>query len=498
MRLSELLQKIEYIGSFSDREIESVVCDSRKADEDSLLVCVRGFAADGHSFAKSAYERGCRAFVCEYRPSGLPDDASVLIVESSRRALALLSCAIYSDPSHELTVIGITGTKGKTTTALIIKQALDASGIPCGYIGSNGIEWGDYLHSTVNTTPESDILQKYMRKMADDGMRALVLEVSSQALSLHRTCGTKFDIAIFTNFSPDHIGAGEHASVKEYFDAKKSFFDTFEGSAVIANDDDIATEDMLSGCKARRVLCSTTRQSTEIFASGIKPCADGSRLGVRFDCTCGGESCEVKLGMPGEFNVHNALSAIATLHELGVPTEKAAEVMQKINVRGRFETIPSPTGACFVIDYAHNGVSLTSALTALRPYTKGRLICLFGSVGGRTQIRRAQMGQAASALADLSILTSDNPDFEDPEKIIDDIAFWYDDPESYVRIADRQQAIRYAFDIAHSGDVVLLAGKGHERYQTTCGVNEYFSERETLLDCINEYNLTTQCPKIYK
>lgn len=498
MRLSELLQKIEYTGSFSEREIENVVCDSRKANGSSLLVCVRGFAADGHTFAKSAYERGCRAFVCEYRPCDLPDDASVMIVESSRKALALLSCALHSDPSHELVVIGITGTKGKTTTALIIKQALDASGIPCGYIGSNGIEWGDNFHSTVNTTPESDILQKYMRRMADDGMRALVLEVSSQALSLHRICGTKFDIGIFTNFSPDHIGAGEHASVEEYFNAKKSFFDTLDGSAVIANADDAATVDMLSGCKVRRVLCSTVRKDAELFADGIEPYAESSGLGVRFDCTCGGEICEIRLGMPGEFNVHNALSALATLHEFGVSTKKAAEAMQKISVRGRFETVPSPTGACFVIDYAHNGVSLTSALTALRPYAKGRLICLFGSVGGRTQIRRAQMGQAASALADLSILTSDNPDFEDPERIIDDIAFWYEDPKSYVRIADRQQAIRYAFSIARSGDVVLLAGKGHERYQTICGVNEYFSERETLLDCINEYNLTAQYPKIYK
>lgn len=483
MLLSELLCRIEYSGNFTEREIGSIFCDSRLCSSDSVFVCIRGFAADGHLFARSAYDRGCRAFICEYAPPSLPDDADVLTVPSSREALALLSCAFYRDPSRELFVIGITGTKGKTTSALIIKQLLDGSGIPCGYIGSNGIEWGEELHSTANTTPESCILQKYLRLMADSGMRAVVIEVSSQALALSRVLGVEFDLGVFTNFSPDHIGPGEHSDVDEYFRAKKSFFDGFSGSAVIANADDARTSEMLSGCSARYVTFSVGGLA-DYSAHGIEQYRDGSGLGVRFVCESGGAGIPVSLGLPGAFNVHNALAAIAVLGEMGISVSRSGGLLSSVRVEGRFEVIGAPSGACFVIDYAHNGVSLTSVLEVLRSYSPRRLICLFGSVGGRTQIRRVQMGMAAARLADLSILTSDNPDFEDPCAIIDDIARCFGDSEGYTCIPDRAEAIRYAFDIAREGDIVLLAGKGHERYQVVCGVNEYFCEREIVLDCI--------------
>lgn len=483
MLLSRLLSKIKYTGSFRDRNIGNVFCDSRLCSSDSLFVCIKGFSNDGHEYARAAYENGCRAFVGERIPDGLPDDCDFLLVNDSRVALAQLSCAFFGDPSNELTVIGITGTKGKTTTALMIKQVLDALGVPCGYIGSNGIEWGDEFYNSVNTTPESTILQKYLRKMVDSGMRAVVIEVSSQALSLNRVLGTSFDIGVFTNFSPDHIGPGEHASIEDYFSAKKSFFDSFCKSVVIANADDPKTPDMLADCEARRVLCSVGSQG-DICADSVGLYRDDTGLGMRFLCRRGERTVPVTLGMPGEFNIHNAIAAIAVLEELGISLERAAEVLPRVKIAGRFEVITSPRGACFVIDYAHNGVSLASVLKALRAYSPNRLICLFGSVGGRTQIRRVQMGRVAAELADLSILTSDNPDFENPERIIDDIAFCYTDPSSYVRIADRAAAIRYAYETAREGDIVLLAGKGHERYQTVCGIKKYFSETDVLFGCI--------------
>ena len=219
MLLSTLLEKIEYFGSFVDCEVDHITNDSREARSTSVFVCIKGFSTDGHFFAQRAYDNGCRVFVCEYQPNNLSPDATVIVVQDSRKALALISCALYGNPSSELTVIGITGTKGKTTTALMIKQLLDKVGMPSGYIGSNGILFGNTKIEAVNTTPESYKLHYYMKQMLDCGMRAVVLEVSSQALKLNRVLGIDFDITVFSNLSPDHIGPGEHEIFKEYFDA---------------------------------------------------------------------------------------------------------------------------------------------------------------------------------------------------------------------------------------------------------------------------------------
>ncbi len=484
MLLSALLKKIEYTEEFLDQEINHITNDSREVKLGSIFVCIKGFATDGHIFATKAYNNGCRVFVCEHHPKLLPEDATVIITKDTRRALALLSSALYGEPSNDLIVIGITGTKGKTTTALMIKQLLDKANMPAGYIGSNGIIYGSTKIDATNTTPESYKLQYYMRKMLDSGMKAVVMEVSSQALKLNRVLGIKFDITLFSNLSPDHIGPGEHESFEEYFSCKKTLFDNYESKVTIANADDEYSPKILADCKHEKIFYSIDAPS-DVRATSISLCRSNEILGMAFDCHINGKKIPCALSIPGEFNVHNALATLSVANALHIDMDFAANTLSKMSIDGRFETLVSPNGACFVIDYAHNGLSLKSALCALSKYNPNRLICLFGSVGCRTQVRRAQMGTVASEYADFSILTSDNPNTENPQAIIDEIAARYPSPDSYISIPDRKEAIEYAFNIAKDGDIVLLAGKGHEKYQLINGKNEYFCEREILENCIN-------------
>lgn len=483
MLFSDLLSKIKYEGSFIDREVSHVTNNSSEADGGSVFVCIKGFTTDGHLFAPYAYARGCRCFVSSEPLTSLPSDASCVTVEDTREALARLSCAIWNDPSHELSVIGITGTKGKTTSALMIMQTLEKAGIPTGYIGSNGIIYGGNKLESPNTTPESCKLQYYLRKMADSGIRAVAMEVSSQALELKRTLGVRFSACIFTNLSPDHIGRGEHPDFESYFQAKKRLFSEYECKTVIANADDPHTKRILEDCRCERIFYSISSPS-DLVANDIRLYRTDSMLGISFSYPSDEKNVFCTLPIPGDFNVYNALSTIAAVKLFGLKDDQISDFLSQVSIDGRFETLVTPSSACFVIDYAHNGLSLSAVLDALRKYEPRRLICLFGSVGCRTQIRRFQMGDAAAKLADLSILTSDNPDTEDPLAIINDIASQFKSKDSYVTIPDRREAIEYAYSIAKGGDIVLLAGKGHEKYQYISGKRIYFCEREIIEDCI--------------
>lgn len=483
MLLSKLISKIEYTGTPSEREIDLVTCNSSQAREGALFVCIKGFVSDGHDFAVGAYRQGCRDFVTEHKIDGLPDDANIIIVKNSRVALALASAEFFGEPSKEMTVIGITGTKGKTTTALMIKHVLDAVGIPTGYIGSNGIMYGPCKIESTNTTPESNIIQKYMRSMADIGIKCVVIEVSSQALSLNRVVGVDFDICIFTNFSPDHIGENEHPNLEAYFNAKRKLFEDFSPRLVCVNADDDMSSRMIENCRSEKITYSV-RNESDIKAYNISLCRTASVLGTAFSFSDGKKEYDCILPVPGEFNIYNALAAISVSERMGVEKSDMVKALADIKIDGRFEVYPTEKGASFVIDYAHNGASLAAVLLALRQYEPRKLICLFGSVGGRTRIRRSEMGSAAAKYADLSILTADNPDFESVDSIIDDIAKQFEDSSKYVRIPDRREAVKYAYSIAEKGDIVLLAGKGHEKYQLVGGKKEYFCESEILRDCV--------------
>ncbi len=486
MILSRLLKAIDYTeiinrsGADADSiDILSLCCDSRKVSSDSMFVCISGSVNDGHDHAWGAYGRMCRVFVIEHSVK-LPEDAFAIVVKDSRVALAQLSAAFYGYPARELTVIGVTGTKGKTTSSIMIYNVLNTRGVPTGYIGSNGIYFGDYTFSTINTTPESIDLHHYMRKMVNSGITTLVMEVSSQALMLSRVHGIKFHTCVFTNLSPDHIGEHEHADFDDYKACKHSLFTDYGAEYIVYNADDEHADSVISGNRCRKASVSLFK-AADYRASTINYFRSSGCVGVSFFCEHDGQTIPTSVPFPGEFSVYNALTAMAVCGELGISASNVSSTLKDIRVKGRFETYELPNGATAVIDYAHNGVSLKAALVALRMYNPKRLICLFGSVGGRTKIRRAELGLVASRDADFCILTSDNPDFEPPSIIISDIAAYFTPGTCpYVAIPDRRKAIEYALENSEEGDIILLAGKGHETYQMIRGVREDFSEVEII------------------
>ncbi len=477
MLLSALLSKakIEYRGA--DCEITSVICDSRQAVEGTLFVCITGFSSDGHKYARDAYEQGCRAFVVE-KEVALPDDAVVVMQENTRVSLALISAAYYGFPASKLKVVGITGTKGKTTTALMLASVANKSGISAGYIGSNGIDFAKKHYETQNTTPESIELHRYLSEMVKEDVKVVFVEVSSQALYLDRVCGIDFFATVFTNLAPDHIGGSEHPTFEHYRDSKKKLFSEYSSKYVIYNAEEKASAYMTDGCKAP--LCSFGIAKGDFYATDIEPFMGNGVLGVEFTAHATSQKEKVRLPMPGRFSVANAMCTIAVAYRLGIPLESVAGALESTFVGGRFEVVKTPLDAVFVIDYAHNGLSLNSALETLRAYSPSRLWCVVGSVGGRTKGRRAELGEVASRLADIVVLTADNPDYEDTTEICKEMqaAFVRDIPCEI--IPDRADAIEYVISGAKKGDIVLLAGKGHERYQLVRGGKEPFSERKII------------------
>ena len=488
MKLKDILSVVNYTEIInrsgidaSRAEIKTVSSYSNNVTEDSVFVCIKGSMVDGHEYAHSAYSRGCRIFVTQ-RSIDLPDDSFIIIVKDSRIALALLSAAFFDHPASKMTLIGITGTKGKTTSSLLIYNILKSNGISAGYIGSNGIAYNDVWEETLNTTPESYFLHEHLKTMYDAGVTTVVMEVSSQALKMARVHGIKFDIGVFTNLSPDHIGEFEHPDFNDYKECKHSFFTDYGVEYIVYNADDEYSAEMTSGSRAERVgISGKGDKSAAYSADGIYYYRTASKIAVNFRCKEANDGYEVDLSFPGDFSVYNALTAIAVCKRLGLKTEQIVESMRNVRIEGRFEAYALPNGATVVIDYAHNGVSLKAALTALREYSPSRLICLFGSVGGRTKMRRAELGLVASRDADFCILTSDNPDNEPPAAIIAEIASYFTTGSCpYVAITDRKEAIEYALSMSEHGDIILLAGKGHESYQLICGKREKFSESEII------------------
>ena len=460
-------------------EITSVEYDSRRAGEGSLFCCLIGAKTDGHRYAASAYEKGCRAFLVS-RPAGLPIDAVQILVADTRSAMASVCWHFYGDPAETLKLIGVTGTKGKTTTALLIDAILNAAGRKCGYIGSNGVRIAGKefrLDRTTPTTPEARELAVCFDAMVRAGCSYCVMEVSSQALKMHRVAGLRFRAAAFTNLSPAHIGEGEHPDFADYKACKTRLFTEYSAEVIAANADDPAWREITGGKPA--FTCSLTDPAADFTARDLVNLRTETTLGVSFECRTPVGITHVRLRSPGSFSVRNALLAMAVCAAEGVSPDAMAATLATVYPEGRFEIVEGIPGRTFVIDYAHNGASLSAALGVLREYRPERLICLFGTVGGRTQIRRRELAEAASA-ADFCILTTDNPDFEDPDAIIDDIAAYMTVP--YVRITDREQAIRTAVRDSREGDVILFAGKGHEKYQFVRGKEVPFCEADIIRD----------------
>ena len=488
MKLKKLLSKAGYQAIQNpdiNYSIRHICCDSRLAQSDSIFVCIKGSLTDGHLYAGSAYMRGCRAFVAEHAID-VPSDASVIIVDNSRRALAVLSDILYLHPSEKVKVIGITGTKGKTSVAMMIYEVLNKCGIPTGYIGTNGIHYAQTHQISVNSTPESCNLQYHLYFMAKQNIKYLILEVSSQALYHERVYGIEFDTCVFTNLTPDHIGEHEHPSFEHYKSCKASLFSEYKLKRAIVNADDPHTPDIVHKCN---VECDTF--GTSVFshhkASNISLLKTQNSFGVTFEYTSDDFTSTIHLNTPGDFSVQNALATIAVCRNIIPNISDIISVLSKYSVPGRFEVVHALPYATTIIDYAHNGISLRAVLETLRKYNPNRLICLFGSVGGRTQMRRAELGKVASSLCDFCIITADNPDREDPAKINLEIANSFDKNAcDYICISDRKEAIIYAVKMLRQGDILLLAGKGHENFQYIRGEKIPFCERDILLEAAKD------------
>jgi len=481
MLLSRVLADFPYESVFpvGETDITDIVYDSRREDvAGCLFVCLVGARLDGHDYAASVYERGCRAFLVERR-LGLPADALQIVVPDTREALALASAAFFEYPARSLAVIGITGTKGKTTVGELTRAVLSAGGINTAYIGTTGILINGERTPTKNTTPESYELHKAFRKMVEAGVAAVVMEVSSQAVYMNRIAGIHFHIGVFTNLSRDHIGGVEHPTFEHYMECKSLLFRQCRYG--IFNSDDFHYTDMI---KHARSINSTYgiegERAHDITGKPLGIWKSENALGERFICRSALGETEFCLKMPGRFNIYNALAAIAVAERMQIPRDVIGKVLAEASVRGRFEIVEALPRAVTIIDYAHNRVSMESALKTLRSYSPRRLVVLFGSIGERAKERRAELGQAVSELADFGIITSDNPGTESPDAIIAEIEASMTGACPYVSFADRREAVRYAIENARDGDCILFAGKGHETYQIINGEYVHYDEREEI------------------
>ncbi len=465
------------LSVFRDGNVTALTYDSRTAAADTAFVCLSGARVDGHDFAVLAYDSGCRIFFAEHSLA-LPADAVVIGFSDTRAALPHLSDAFFSHPQRELTIIGVTGTKGKSIVANLIGTVLNACGRKTGVIGTIGITYNGQWFPTVNSTPESYILHKTFREMADAGVRYVVMEVSSQALFQHRVDGIIYDTAIFTNLSKDHIGEGEHPTFAHYKASKMRLFSQC-GFAVL-NADDAAFPEFRAACTAPFVTYGL--EEADYTIRDITPWGTETCMGIGYTLCCAEEQHPISLRIPGIFNAANASAAIAVLRHLGLSYDEILPPLARATVPGRVEILDVLPFCTVMIDYAHNGLSMTNLLSTVRAYHPRRIICLYGSVGGRTRGRRQELGTITADMADYCIITTDNPDFEPPEQIIAEIAQYYtQDSCPHVEIVDRREAILYALHMAKPGDVLLFCGKGHETYQIINGIHVPFSEKEIII-----------------
>lgn len=484
MKLREILKDIEYsCNGFADAEVTDIAYDSRKAGEGIAFVCLKGAFADGHRYAMSAYEKGSRVFVCSDKIE-VGEGSVVITVEDTRAALAVMSCNFFRHPSREMKIIGITGTKGKTTVAHIVKAVLEKGGIMTGIIGTVGARFGDTVLPTVNTTPESYELQKMFRQMADGGCRAVAIEVSSLGLKAHRTDGIEFAVGVFTNLYPDHIGTNEHESYEEYAYWKTQLFPMCRTSVI--NSDDPFSPAVRQCCRGEVITYGSSEGADYRLTSSEKIKFNG-KLGMDFTCEAKGEKQHYKISLPGDVNASNALVALAVADLFGIDNKGKTEGLSDVFVKGRGEMLSLDSDFTVIIDYAHNGVSLKSIIETARAYEHNRIITLFGSVGGRTECRREELGTASGRLSDLSIITSDDPNYEDPRKICEEIAeYCKAQGGEYIIIPDRAEAIEYAIVNAEKGDIIILAGKGHEQTMKICGESIPFDEKDEVFKAMKK------------
>ena len=480
MKLLELLKDIPVLESnvSMDLEISHVAYDSRKVERGGLFVAVTGFAADGNRFIPMALEKGAAVVITAKKPQG---DVPFVLVESDRKALALIGCNFYGHPARSMKMVGVTGTNGKTSVTLLLKHLLEnAVDAKVGLIGTTANMIGDEVIPTERTTPESFELQALFARTRDAGCTHVVMEVSSHAIALDRVAGVRFDAAAFTNLTEDHLDF--HKTMDHYCDTKAELFRRCERGVI--NADDSYAQRFLDAA-ACKVLTTAVEKDGDLIAQDLDLRADG----VRFTAVRGDEEVGVVLRIPGKFTVYNALTVLGLAISLGIPLPRAAMALTNApGVKGRVEVVPTPgTDYTVLIDYAHTPDGLENVLSSVRGFCTGRMIAVFGCGGDRDRTKRPIMGKIGAELADIAIITSDNPRTEDPEAIIRDITPGADEAgKPYEVVVDRIEAIRHAMDIAKKDDIIVLAGKGHETYQEIMGVKHHMDEREIVAQILEE------------
>ena len=484
MLLSKIMEGIAFDApDFQDAEISDIVYNSKLAGEGRLFAALPGAFSDGHDYIPQAYLAGCRVFLAQRRVPAGPD-ARFLITPDTRAALAVISANFFSHPERELTVVGVTGTKGKTSVTGMLGACLNAAGIPCGTIGTVGATYNGNIYPTVNTTPESYECMRLFRDMLNAGNRAVVMEVSSLGLKSHRVDGIPFAVGVFTNFSPDHIGGAEHQDLEEYAYWKRQLFVRCENA--VLNADDPFSESLRPLVRGRTLDYSLEKKA-DLTAEDIRPLRAKGCFGTSFTLNANGQKKQARIAVPGLYSVYNALACAAVCRLLGVDDEALLAGLAAAKVPGRCDCLELDADFDVVIDYAHNGQSFHSVLDTFCEYEHNRIITVFGSVGDRAFLRREELGLISGKRADLSVITADDPGYEDPLKICNEIAgFVKQAGGAYQVIPDRAEAVRYALSAAKKGDIVLLLGKGHETAQKVCGEKVPYSDYETVYEYFHQ------------
>ena len=470
----------------SNKEIKGIAYDSRNVKEDYVFVAAVGAVSDGHMFIPKAVENGACVVICEIKTEYEKyckqyPYISFILVKSSRIALALLSAEFFCRPADKMTLIGLTGTKGKTSTSFMISGILNNAGIRCGIIGTTGIYYGENYEYIDNSTPESYELHRIFAKMLENGINTCVMEVSSQALMMYRVYGLRFATAVFTNISPDHIGKGEHKSFEEYLSFKGKLFSMCDKAVINADSDHIEyIEDIIRSFNVPLARYSCKNAECDFYACDERFYID---IDMKTECSVTiketGKKYFLNVLVPGKFSVYNALCAASVCYGMGVDMETIKNALSKVKVIGRTEPVHHINSHNpIIIDYAHNALSLESLFNAINSYNPSRIICVFGCGGNRSKLRRYDMGEISGKYADLSVITSDNPRDEELDDIIGDILIGIARTSGkYTIIKDRKAAIHYALNQANPGDIVILAGKGQQDYEEIKGVKYPFDER---------------------
>ena len=488
MELKKILVGLEGIKAKGniDIDIKGIEKNSKAVKEGYMFVAIKGFSTDGHKFVESAIENGAKCVMvqegCDLKSLNIPDDITILMVKDTREALAICSSNFYGNPSEQLKLIGVTGTKGKTTTTFMIKEILEKAGKKVGLIGTIATYInGKRIKDSDRTTPESLELQQIFRLMVDQGVEVCVMEVSSQSLKLHRVDGCQFDIVLFTNFSEDHISEKEHPDMQDYFNSKLRLFEMCKTG--IVNADDLHTAKIPKLFPESNIVTYGIDNFANVLAKDIT--ITNSYVDFRVKITDRNE--RVKTGIPGRFSVYNSLAAICVAQKFGISPEIIIQALEEVRVPGRSELVDNKLDLTIMIDYAHSPESLQNILQAAKSYTRGRVISVFGCGGDRDSGKRPIMGEISGKIADYTIVTSDNPRTEDPQKIVNQIEEGIKKTKGkYEVVVDRVEAIEHAIKMANKRDIIILAGKGHEPYQEINGVKYPFDERVIVRDIINK------------